>query len=286
MTLKQLAVAAIFGLWLGSPQIAYAESHKLSVDDIAHVHGIAFDPTDSTSIYLATHYGVFRVAADGSAAQVSENSDDYMGFSLSVEAPATMLASGHPAQGGNLGVIKSEDGGANWRQVSLGQDGPVDFHAMTISRADPSVIYGLYGGIQVSLDGGRSWRSTGAAPARTVDLTASPTEARTLYAATMSGTMTSRDSGASWETMPGTSGMPVSMIEAGSEGRLYAFEVGTGFVTRAEDAAVWTPLANSFGEAVMLHLAIDPVDAKHIVAVMQDSALLVTRDGGQSWAPF
>ena len=42
------------------------------------------------------------------------------------------------------GVIASTDGGVTWSSLAEGASGPVDFHAMAISRADPKVIYGSF----------------------------------------------------------------------------------------------------------------------------------------------
>lgn len=136
-------------------QPAVAETIDLS--EVSHIHGIGFDPTTPGAVLLATHYGLYRATPDGQAETVSTNADDYMGFSPDPGNPGRLLASGHPGQGGNLGIIVSEDGGVTWTKLSDGVSGPVDFHAMTISRADPKVIYGTYGGLQMSRDGGLSW---------------------------------------------------------------------------------------------------------------------------------
>ena len=75
--------------------------------------------------------------------------------------PLSYFASGHPATGGNLGFIASKDGGAKWEQVSPGADGPVDFHQLDVSAADPLVVYGVYRNVQRSADGGKNWSIEG-----------------------------------------------------------------------------------------------------------------------------
>ena len=82
-------------------------------------------------------------------------------------------ASGHPAGGGNLGFIASTDGGKSWTRRSDGVGGPVDFHQMDVSKADPQVIIGAYRGLQISRNGGHSWETAGPLPQRTLDLAAS-----------------------------------------------------------------------------------------------------------------
>jgi hypothetical protein len=43
---------------------------------------------------------------------------DFMGFTPHPSDPATLYSSGHPAGGGNLGFIVSEDGGGSWTQLA------------------------------------------------------------------------------------------------------------------------------------------------------------------------
>jgi photosystem II stability/assembly factor-like uncharacterized protein len=96
-----------------------------------------------------------------------------MSFTVDPSDPETFYASGHPPSGGNLGVLISRNRGASWQRVAEGAEGPVDFHAMDVSRADPRVIYGAYVGLQVSRDGGHNWQRIGPLPERTFDLAAS-----------------------------------------------------------------------------------------------------------------
>ena len=128
-----------------------------------HVHGLAVDQKDPASLLIATHHGLFRAGPDGSAERISIV-QDFMGFNPHPSDPATLYASGHPAEGGNLGFIASTDGGKSWKQISPGADGPVDFHQITISPADPDTIFGVYGSLQVSRDAGRAWANVGHRP--------------------------------------------------------------------------------------------------------------------------
>jgi hypothetical protein len=135
-----------------------AETRKLS--EVSHLHGIAVDPTDPARLYLASHHGVWLTNPDGTATRVSDNRHDYMGFTPNPTQPGAFYASGHPETGGNLGVLVSTDGAKTWKQVSAGVSGPVDFHSMDASPADPNVLYGHYGSVQVSrLEGQPDWQS-------------------------------------------------------------------------------------------------------------------------------
>lgn len=261
-----------------------AAAEQLPLSEVSHIHGVGFDPATPSAILLATHYGIYRASADGMAETVSLNADDYMGFTPDPGDPGRLLASGHPGQGGNLGVIVSADGGATWSKLADGVSGPVDFHAMTISRADPKVIYGLYGGIQVSRDGGLSWALAGPGPQEVIDLAASPREPGTALAGTTAGLMQSTDFGATW-ALVGPQGVAATMVEATGDGSLYVFFVGAGLFHRPAGGD-WVELASDFGERYLLHLAADPTNPAHLVATTQESALVESLDGGKTWKAF
>jgi hypothetical protein len=94
-----------------------------------HVHAVVADPEDG-SVLVATHGGLFRVV-DGDLVRVGESYRDVMG--LSVNRDGELLASGHPdvagmqaGEPGQLGLIRSSDGGVTWSPASLA--GAADLH--------------------------------------------------------------------------------------------------------------------------------------------------------------
>jgi photosystem II stability/assembly factor-like uncharacterized protein len=250
-----------------------------------HFHGLAVDPNDPSRLLLATHHGFYVVSKDGSATQVSETSDDFMGFTPHPSDPSTLFASGHPERGGNTGFVVSRDGGKTWTQLSQGAGGPVDFHQMDVSKADPNVIYGNYRGLQVSRDGGESWEMVGPGPARLIDLAASARDPDTVYAATEAGLQISMDAGQSWHPTNVT-GQPVSLVEVTGDGRIFAFVVGVGLRQAEEGSPTWETLSADFGDQILLHLAADPSNADRLYAVTQKSEVLASQDGGKTWQPF
>lgn len=276
--MKIVTAALISTVALGSLPALGAEA--IRIPEVPHIHGISFDPSQPGSFFLATHGGLFRAGADGMATQVSSDSNDYMGFTPKPGQPSTLLASGHPPTGGGLGVIASQDNGSTWRQIAEGVDGPVDFHAMTISVADPTTMYGLYGSIQVSRDSGETWAKAASSPDQVIDLAASANDPNWLYAGTMTGLMQSKDGLKSWEQL-GPAKIPVTLVETTPDGTLYAFFVGTGLFKLS--AGAWSIVSEKPGDAVFMHLAVDPADATHLLAVTQESAVLESRDGGATW---
>jgi hypothetical protein len=282
------ATAAVTALLLAAMWWQGRASDGIPLSELTrqtHFHGIAVDRGDHSALILATHHGVWRLQADGTARLVSDNRNDYMGFTPHPADPATFFASGHPESGGNMGFVVSSDGGRSWQQLSEGVRGPVDFHAMDVSAADANVVYGLHGGVQVSRDGGRTWQLQPPPPADTFALAASSLDADTVYAATRDGVMVSRDAGASWQAAHPVR-QPASLVETAPDGRIYAFVVGEGLMRAEEPQLDWERLYNGFGEDFPLHLATDPSDSDRLFAVSRTGAVIASADGGRSWAPF
>jgi hypothetical protein len=155
---KTLRIALV--LLLASPAAAQETVPLADLLASTHVHGIAPGMQGAESVTIATHTGLW--AADLTAkmaARLGASQDDFMGYSAVPGSPGTAYASGHPAAGGNLGVIRTDDAGETWALVSEGLNGPVYFHNMEVSRADPAVIYGIGHDrvVQRSTDGGVTW---------------------------------------------------------------------------------------------------------------------------------
>lgn len=264
--------------------VARAESVPVSeLREQTHIHGLAVDRQYPQSLLIATHHGLFRSGPDGAAERVSVV-QDFMGFTSHPSDPGTLYASGHPADGGNLGFIASTDGGANWEQVSPGESGPVDFHQMTVSPADPMVVYGAFGGLQVSRDGGKTWSVAGPLPERLIDLAASARDADRLYAATEAGLLVSKDAGGTWEAV--VEGSPVSLVEVTPDGTLYAFVLGQGLMRSDEEQLDLAPHGADWGDRILLHLVVDPADKDRIFVASHQGDILASEDGGASWTQF
>ena len=274
-------------------QWSASASEQTTVAELArrtHFHGISVDATNPSRLLLATHHGFFEVDDKGRASLVSNTQDDLMGFTPHPTKSSTLFSSGHPAKGGNLGFMRSDDGGRTWRKLSDGLGGPVDFHQMDVSRADPSVIFGVYRDLQKSTDGGMTWARAAPMPPGLIDLAASSLDTNILYAATETGLLKSVDGGRTWNPIH-PSKQPVTSVDVTPAGDIVAFVIGTGLIRASEKDLNWELVSNTLGNAYVLHFATGPTKAGPLYVAAYDSkqksqAILISRDGGASWKPL
>ncbi|HEV8388716.1 MAG TPA: hypothetical protein VGQ35_02680 [Dongiaceae bacterium] len=284
MTRKILAAAAALAVICLVTPVRAGDAIPLSeLETQTHYHGLAVDPTDPSRLYLATHHGFYLVGADGMATRLSPV-QDFMGFTPHPTDPSILYASGHPGSGGNLGFLMSADGGTSWTQISPGLDGPVDFHQMDVSPADPQVIYGVYNGIQVSRDGGRNWALAGPVPQGLIALAASARSPDRLYGATQNGLISSDDAGVTWQSAA-FAGEVITTVATGPNDALYAYVVGRGLMMAKEERPDdWSAL--SADQRIQLHLAIDQRHPERMFAVAHKAGIIQSEDGGKSWRSF
>ncbi len=208
---RLLAAAAVVALvavvWVVSQVADDGDDPRSGVvaDDpgVSHVHGLGLNPADG-SLIVATHYGSFRIPADGDdAIRIGDSFQDTMGFT--VIGPDRFYGSGHPdvagmraGQPGLLGLIESIDAGETWSNVSL--SGQVDFHALAFAHDN---VYGWDSSTQRFMvsPAGDDWegRSTLALFSFAVD----PDDADHIIAATPDGLTDSTDGGRTWSTTDG-----------------------------------------------------------------------------------
>lgn len=279
-------IMAVAAMAVALPQLAAAE--EMPVAELAartHFHGLVIDPQYPSRLLLATHHGLYAVSPEGLASKLSETGDDFMG--LHPAQSPVLFASGHPERGGNAGLVMSRNGGRTWSRLADGAElyGRADFHMLDVSKADPNVMYGVYGELQVSRDGGRTWETVDVPPRRMVDLAASAKHPNTLYAATEAGLMISSDGGRSWRKTA-LSGRPVAFIEVTADGSMWSFVLGQGLMRGQESSPDWTILSEDFGERVLVHLAVDRSGGERLYALTQHNEILASTDAGKSWQVF
>lgn len=277
-----IAVAGA-GLLLTLCTRARAETPLTDLLARTHIHGLAVDGQDSGRLLIATHNGSHAlVLGTGLIVRRSSHRDDLMGFVPDPVTSGGFLASGHPASVGNLGVIASSDGGASWAKLSDGVNGPVDFHQMDISKPDPSVVWGIYGGLQRSRDACRTWEPVADAPLGLINIAASALSAERLYAATETGLFVSFGDARDWRRAHRAQAL-VSFVEVLADGMIHAFILGEGLVRRHEDGDGWEQLDHDFDQRFLLYYAADPANADRAFTATQLGEILASEDGGRNW---
>jgi photosystem II stability/assembly factor-like uncharacterized protein len=247
-------------------------------------HGLSVDREDSSRVYIATHTGLLAMVDDSELVQVSADMDDYMGFSAHPTDANIFYTSGHLSSGGNIGFQKSLDGGKTWVKISDGYEGPVDFHSMTVSQANPNVIYGTYKGqLQLSTNEGRDWDKVQSAPAGIYTLATSPDDENIIYAGTSNGLQVSRDKGATWEGV-GLDGAIASLVVNPGDGKkIVTYVVDAGLMKTSDAGKSWQVI-EGYASSLVTQLAYDSQNTNVIYAINQSLEIYKTIDGANSWS--
>ena len=234
---------------------------------VVHVHALDVDPADG-ALLVATHTGLLRAVDGDDPGRPGPATWDLMGFA--VAEPGTYVASGHPGAGdpgpGLAGLLRSEDGGRTWEQVSLA--GEADFHALD---ADGDVVAGANsadGRLYLSEDQGESWDVV-APPGPVADLVVLADEGR-LLVATPDGPLVGALDDPALE--PVTSAPLVRHLAAGEDGLVVGVTTD-GAVHLSEDAGTtWTAAVARADGAVVA----TAVDAAGDLVVLDDTGATST----------
>lgn len=244
-----------------------------------HVHGLGINPSDS-SLFIATHTGMWRVDADETKAErVTDRSQDTMGFT--VVGADRFLGSGHPdpreARAKNLppllGLIESGDAGRSWRPISL--LGQADFHVL---RSLGKRVYGYDASndrLLVSPNAGRTWAER-PRPAPLVDVAPDPRNPQQLVATSEQGFHRSTDGGRSWRRQGNVSGL----LAWPARSSLFLVDGGGQVLVSGDAGRHWKPL----GAIGAQPAAILGISATELYAALHDGTIKRSLDAGATWA--
>ncbi len=258
-------------------------------NSITHAHGLAVDVADSSKLYIATHHGLLVLLNDKELYAVGKSIDDYMGFTPHPANSQILFSSGHPSRGGNIGFQMSEDGGFNWKKVSLGFDGPVDFHAMAISPANPNIVYGWYKGtLQRSDNVGKSWKIINSNLPQIVFLAAHPKDENIVYAATIKGLMASKDKGLNWDylsdNLKGFITLSGFAVNPQNPSEMISYSGKLGLAKSADGGITWRSIGEKFNGETPLYLAYDKQNPKNVYTVTEKQKIYKSTDEGNTWS--
>jgi photosystem II stability/assembly factor-like uncharacterized protein len=259
-----IAVAIAIGVgivalmtWTETPPLSSGNSRTVSW---IHVHGLGIDPSDPSVLYIATH-GDFYKSVDGETpVKVDKQRADYMAFNAPQTSGVPLYASGHPSTGGNTGLIKSTDGGQTWQNVATVLDPPVDFHAMAISKSDPSVILGFDSGgrgLFKTTDAGKTWNKFDYPDQYVTSLAISPGDPRLIIAGTSEGLYQSNDGAVSWTQLNQYKGITVMALAFDADGSLYASTEEFGLARSSDLGENWESIKRPPDNLTATSIAVD-----------------------------
>lgn len=285
-----IALAAIGGIIVLARQGSNnsAPTQNLTPEQsISHGHGLAVDVADPNKLWIATHYGLLLLQDEKDLYRVGKSRDDYMGFSVHPTDPNVFFTSGHPSFGSNLGFQKSEDGGVTWKKISIGVNGPVDFHAMAVSPVNSDIIYGWYAGnLQLSEDQGRNWRIVNREVAP-IQFAADSENENRVYAATRNGVLVSNDRGITWtilsqELVSGAVSV-IAVHPKDSQILLIFSEALKGLGKSVDGGQTWSQIDERFNNETVLYIALSRIDPSVVYVLTHGNKLFKSNNAGDSW---
>ncbi|WP_020389678.1 F510_1955 family glycosylhydrolase [Kribbella catacumbae] len=241
---------------------------------IAHVHGLGVDPGDKT-LYAATHFGVFRIPAQGAPTRIADRFQDTMGFT--VVGPRHFLGSGHPdpleGKPPNLGLIESTDAGETWRDRSL--SGQADFHSLQAAHGQVFGYNSTSGTLMVSSDK-VTWDKRAALPM--ADFAVSPAGPEVLIATTENGPAKSADGGRTFAIIDGAP--PLLFVSWPEPGALYGITPSGAVVLSPDQGKTWQQQGSLDGRPA----ALTATDATTVYAAT-DTGIYESTNAGKTFTP-
>lgn len=282
-----LLLGALFLFGSGSKSAENNSGSTLTpASSFSHSHGIAVNTSDATKVYIATHEGLYLLQNDKDLFQIGKTRDDLMGFSAHPTDANTFFSSGHPSRGGNIGFQKTTDGGITWERLSDGLGGRVDFHSMTVSQANPNIVYGFFGGkLERSTDGGLSWEYTKGTVAP-ISLSSDPKNESVVYTSTQNGVMVSSDKGDTWQSIsPQLEGGAVSVfaVDPLSTYSLTFSEKLGGMGKSVDGGKSWQKLPETFGGEAVLYISYSKSTTGTVYALTSGNSVYKSTDNGDTW---
>ena len=263
---------------------------------------VAIDPRAHRTLYAGAGNQVWK-SVDGAASWVDGGSGltpqaQVIALAIDPRQPATLYA------GTATGVFKSVNGGASWHAARTGM-GALAVVTVTVDPATAGTVWAggqspggpQAQGLYVSRNNGGTWTliSLPAADSGVFCVVVAPA-GQPIYACA-EGLWKSANGGRTWQAID--AGLPAGLsigslvLDPSSPEVLYAgvdsFPNGGPAVYKsASGGSVWRPFDDGIDAVVVTGLAVDPVQAGTLYALIvngSDNALLKSADDGAVWAP-
>lgn len=254
-----------------------------------HIHGLGTDPADRNILYIATHGDFYQSVNGNPPVKVDEQRADYMAFKAPPNVGVPLYASGHPATGGNTGLIKSTDGGKTWQNVATILEPPVDFHAMSVGKSDSSVIIGYDSagrGLFKSVDTGVSWEKL-PVPDYITALAIEPNDPNVIlagFAGSQKGIAKSTDGGVSWTLLGDYAGHTIFTLTFDDAGILYTFTSEDGLAKSTDMGQSWEKIKKP--DLTIMNISVDSQNEIIYVAGYSPDGfqeVYLSNDDGDTW---
>jgi photosystem II stability/assembly factor-like uncharacterized protein len=254
----------------------------------AVVWDLAFDPTDSNTLYAATGKGIFKSTDAGQHWQTSGDSEGLWTYCVAID-PGNRL---HLYAGTNgRGILQSTDAGEHWTRTN---SRTIVKH-LAIDAAHPDAVYAATqgSGLLKSSDAGRSWaRLASGVPDGLVSVlhvTIDAKDPRSVYAGTFGyGVFHSTDAGATWTPLNvglQSAGILAVAVDPVQSNIVYAGTDSLGIFQSMDGGATWTRRNSRYpGGGKVRALGISAAwPVPRVYASDLGAGTLVTSDAGESW---
>jgi photosystem II stability/assembly factor-like uncharacterized protein len=258
-----------------------------------YVPAVAFDPQSSKNVLAATYgNGIFRSADAGGTWARTSVPAYFLALLFDRLNPSVAYAVG------NVGVLKSVNGGQSWDLINNGLGAFPEFQALAQSGTGSVLLTGDHtGALYRSTDGGGSWHpsATGLTASSINSLAADPHAPGTFFVSTDASIFKTTDGGLHWS--PSATGYPagapgVTAVDAFDSNVVLAASIldfpvfGQGAWRSTNGGGTWTPLGGPLASETVWTFAADPAHAGVLYAGTYGGGVYRSADHGATWTLF
>ena len=224
--------------------------------ETAEALSVALDPIDSSLIYIAMPFGIFKSTDDG-AHWVKSISGMKKWFVRRVVIGENDRRTLYAAAEDDL--YRTTDGGESWRGLHVGVPGILSVLAL---NSDTLLAGTEDHGVRVSLNGGKSWQGGEAIPQTAIYVLQKSPDGKLVYAAGfMSGLWKSVDSGVSWSLLwgaPNVEAIYAMAVDPRESDHLLVGTNGQGVYESCDGGTSWS--SAGLEGAHVTHIEMEPED--------------------------
>jgi len=252
------------------------------------VVSLAFDPTDSGTIYAGTPHLPWKTTDSGSSWQPIHNGmlDDSDVFSIQVDRnrPQRLFASACS------GMYRSLNGGASWERLVRAKQASFRTYIIIQDPESENVWFaGTTFGLMRSANSGTTWEMAGSYATRWVAFDPER-PGRAFIATDAPGILRSEDSGKTWHPVNrGFSNWHLNSLVMTRGGIVYTTTVDQQVTFKlGSNTSDWeqgSPVAPAVTSSVALHATslLTPPGSHNLVVASRGSTVSFSEDGGRTW---